>query len=101
MEKLKSSDWNMVDIRSNLVELLREKFRVNPKLLAGEYDREKLTGRVFQFQPRLMVYLLFEVERVFHIHVSAASIVSNRFNSIEDMVEVIREELAYHSNGNS
>lgn len=97
MEKLKSySNQNL--IRKKLIKIMEETFHTRVEFLSGEYDNVKLTGSLFHFAPRDLVYLLFEVERVFNIDISTNAIINNRFNSIKDIVTIIDEEQAYHNN---
>ncbi len=70
--------------------ILEERFGVDPKLIINDEDRKKnLLGGKFGFTPRELLYLFFEIENEFNIHIEDDDVISEKFNNIEGIVSTV------------
>lgn len=89
---------NRETVTSKVLSILNIKFQVPKDSLTQDFWDSPLTGRPFFFSSELMVELLLEIERTFHIIVSHEWLSNYRFNSICDIIGIL---LAAEQNLNS
>lgn len=81
------------DIVSKLISILNDKFKVDFSDRWKEVKDKPLLGYSIKMRPRHLVYLFFEIEKVFGITISQEHIIDGKFNTFENIVGIILDEL--------
>ena len=79
---------NIYDILFNIM----QKFPFSPALTRERFEKDKdlpLTGDVWIFGAVDMVYLFFEVEKEFGIHIAPKDLLHYRFNTIRQIASIV------------
>lgn len=69
--------------------IFNTRFNIEPKLASQDYSTENLLGSKYCLNSRDLVYLFFEVEKEFQIHISQDDICNGSFNTIQGIVDTI------------
>ena len=81
---------NTAFIHDRVVAILRDKLHVADKLLTENSWNKPLTGDEFRLSSVDLTYLLFEVEKVFHIRIDEQLLKNYGFSTINSIVGIIR-----------
>ena len=87
---------NIYDILFNIM----QKFPFSPALARERFEKDKdlpLTGDVWIFGAVDMVYLFFEVEKEFGIHIAPKDLLHYRFNTIRQIASIVSKYLSVSS----
>lgn len=79
------------NIEERVLYLLSERIKVNPALLIRENYNLPLTGRFFGLYARDLVYLFFEIETNFRVHIAAEKLLDGRFNTIAGIIRLLKD----------
>ena len=78
-------------ILQKLTELFVKKYgEPESKLIPKNYDKP-LTGKIFGFDSIALVYLFFDIQHEFKIHIDAKQILHYEFNTINGIVRLIEK----------
>lgn len=80
-------------IIERLAIIFLEKFDLDINRLSNNFLNKDLLGRGFRLVPRDLVYLVFEIEKVFNIIIPQEDIVAGNFKTFNSIVEVIESQL--------
>ncbi len=80
-------------IIERLAIIFLEKFDLDINRLSNNFLNKDLLGREFRLVPRDLVYLVFEIEKVFNIIIPQEDIVAGNFKTFHNIVEVIESQL--------
>ena len=69
-----------------------DKLNVNLNVVKSKYYNESLTGRIYGFEARDLVYVFLEVEREFDIKINTLDILNYEFNTIQGIIDVIKKQ---------
>ena len=84
---------SMTEILEQIVHLLQGKFGVPSSSLVTKNWDEPLTGSVIQFSGVDLVYLCFEIERIFRVRIDEEYLRSYGFCSIRQIALVIEQAI--------
>lgn len=79
-------------IKSKITGLLKNKFAIET-LNSSDWDTE-LSNAPFSFNARDMVYLLFEIEKLFQIRIKNEDLIAKKFFTLNNIVECINSALS-------
>lgn len=79
------------NIEKILIHLLAERLQVNPTMLIRENYDIPLTGRIFGFYARDLVYLFFEIEKYFNVQIATEDLSDGRFNTITGIIKLLKD----------
>ncbi|MDF2537854.1 MAG: hypothetical protein K0S76_875 [Herbinix sp.] len=80
------------DIHIRVEQILVNKLNINIELYKRDYDKEALTGRVFNLTPRDLIYLFLELEQEFDCRINTMDILNYEFNTIQGITDVIKKQ---------
>lgn len=86
-------DIEQRDIVSELIILLKDKFKVDFSDRWEDVKDKHLLGYTMGMRPRHLVYLFFEIEKVFGITISEKYIIGGNFSTFASIVQIIHNEL--------
>lgn len=80
-------------INNKLNDIFIQKFSLNvAQLNESELEKDLLSSDI-GFEPRDLVYLYFDIEKEFNISISQADIYEGRFNSYNNICDMIHNSL--------
>lgn len=77
-------------ILSEIENILINTVNVNPKLLCEENYDKAFSGKVFNLKGREILYIFYEVEKIFKIAIDVDKILNYEFNSINGIKQYIK-----------
>ncbi len=81
------------DISLKLKEIFKTLFDKDIDKVSNDPYKEELLGLKIGLAPYHLLYLFFEVEKTFGIAISEEDIASYKFNSFNDILDIICQEL--------
>ncbi len=81
-------------VQENLNDIFKKLFDINLKSINAELYGKSLFGDIFQFQPIDLLCLYMEIEKVFNISIMQEYVAKNKFNTINNIKEIIISQLA-------
>lgn len=81
------------EVLTRLLKVFQQRFQLN---LDGEEEElldEHLLGIHFQFDPADLLYLFFDVEQEFVIHVPEEEIAAGQFDTLRHIADIIYQQL--------
>ncbi len=88
-----TADNCMNNIDKTLVKLLNEKYNLNVDIENIDVLNKNIMGTEFNLSPVDMLCLFFDVENLFNIRIPQEDIVSGKFNSFSNIINMISELL--------
>ena len=89
-----SKERKIILTKENIVirvnEILSKVFHISTKYLCDNNFDQPLTGSGFNLSAASMVYLFFEIEKIFKIHIPAYMLDDYAFSSICSISEIVR-----------
>ncbi len=79
-------------ISEKLVNIFLDKLGINISNFSGKIFDEELLGMELRMAPRDLVYLFFEIEREFNITIPQEDIVAKKFNTFNNIVNIIEKQ---------
>lgn len=82
------------DVNSKLLRLIKEMFDID---YIGKWEDIKdinLMSYKLNFEPRELVYLLFEIEKAFNIKIPEEAIVNGSFNNFYNISNIINNQIS-------
>ncbi|MCX7745303.1 MAG: peptide maturation system acyl carrier-related protein [Clostridia bacterium] len=84
----------MSDTVEKLKSIFFNRFEMNlSKCSQEDFDRA-LLGSFFNLAPRDLIYLFFDIEKEFNINIPQDEIVEGRFNTINNIADMIDKQLS-------
>lgn len=83
----------LYNIKESLKNILEEKLLINTKILGLDFFDEELLGDVICLKARDLLRLYFEVQKEFKIEVSEDDINHGKFNTLNNIVDIVYKEL--------
>lgn len=77
-----------------LANIFLNKLGINIHSFNGKIFDEELLGMEFRMTPRDLVYLFFEIEREFNITIPQEDIVAKKFNTFNNIVNIIENQIS-------
>ncbi|HOM03449.1 MAG TPA: peptide maturation system acyl carrier-related protein [Acetivibrio sp.] len=81
------------NIALKLLTMLKDEFQWDYIDVWEEIKDKPLLGYDMGMRPRHLVYLFFSIEKYFGITIHEKYIIDGRFNTLANIVEIIKEEL--------
>jgi len=79
------------EIKSKLIKVFKNRFDINIENFDADlYETNLLDSRI-GIAPRDLVYLFFDIENEFKVKISEQSIISERFSTINNIHEIVKE----------
>jgi acyl carrier protein len=85
------------DIEHKLKDILSRGFGISPGGWTESRTRSNLLSRDFLLLPSDLLFLFFEIEKEFGIKIPQEAVVSGKFNSFQNIIEVIQAQLTSSS----
>lgn len=89
---MKNNEW--MDIGKKIEALLMEQFYIPKEKLGIENWDIALTSEFFGFMGIDLVYLLFEIEKQYHVRIPEEYLGNYKFNSIRGVTDALYEVLS-------
>ncbi|MCX7921763.1 MAG: peptide maturation system acyl carrier-related protein [Clostridia bacterium] len=77
------------DVNSKLKDVFKNRFDLDIAALGEEALDRELLGAEIRFAPRDLLYLFFDIEKNFDITIPQEAIISGKFNTFNNIVEII------------
>lgn len=84
---------NRYQIKDELGKIFEQRFGIPEKMFCQMDETKDLLAREYNFGYREMIYLLYDIERVFLIKVPDQDLLSGRYGSLKNIIEIIYEQL--------
>ncbi|MUG23707.1 peptide maturation system acyl carrier-related protein [Paenibacillus macerans] len=82
---------NIEEVYKRLDNIFLQRFNMN---VPNEFKEKSLLGQEVGLTPRELVYLFFDIEKLFKITIPEEDIVTGKFYSYKDVSEIIVQQLA-------
>jgi peptide maturation system acyl carrier-related protein len=80
----------MDNISETLKRIIQNRYNITIK---DDMGNKNLLGKDLRIGPGELLYLYFDIEREFSINIPQAAIISDKFNTFNNIVQIIRDEL--------
>ncbi|MCX7747537.1 MAG: peptide maturation system acyl carrier-related protein [Clostridia bacterium] len=87
------------EIAEGLKGIFKRRFGIEEKMWNHEVKNKHLLGKEIRLAPRDLLYVFFDLEKEFNINIPENDIVEGRFNSFENAVDIVFEQLQKFQKG--
>lgn len=78
------------EVVNRIKNILNKRFMIDTKIVEdNEKWNKNLLGRPYAFTARDLMYLFFEIENEFNIHIEKEDILSEKFSNLEGIVNIV------------
>ena len=78
-------------IKARLAKILKQRYQIDLLEKPADFCDQKLLGEGSKIGPADLIYLFFDIEREFQIEIPEKVVVDGRFNTLNNIIEIILE----------
>ncbi len=90
---INSTNLKRTDIEQKLKDILFHRFGIPREDWTEERTRSNFLSRDFLLLPSDLLFLFFQIEKEFGIVIPQETVVSGKFNSFQNIIEIIQVQL--------